>query len=172
MEFISISKLNKKQYHDFTHLYHQSFPNNERKPLFYMKKLQRENKMSLYGIIKEDELIGLIIFIRSSFGYILDYLAIVEKYRCLGLGGQVLEEVYQHLQSQPVIVEIECVNEDPITAKRKAFYLRHHFKGSHIIVNFFQTDYELLSYHSMTYHQYQNILIDCFGTGVTKHLKQ
>lgn len=170
MQFININDLNHRQYQEFINLYHKSFPLQERKPITYMKNLQRKQKMSLYAIIINSNLVGLIIFINSKYGTILDYLAIKKEYQSQGFGSQALEKVYK--QYNHIIVEIERVNlKKTLTIKRKNFYLQYHFYETNIYVNFFDTEFELLSFcKDTTYENYQSILRDCFGDKVLNHL--
>lgn len=117
-------------------VYHKSlkneFPVNERRPLFLIMKGMMKGTYECLGVFYKGRIIGYAFFLKHDNDYLWDYLAVFQKYRCRGVGSQIIKAVKEYYKNaDSVIGEVEnpeCAgpNEDKsIMARRYHFYLRN-----------------------------------------------
>lgn len=130
---LEIKKLNIRQ---TVAIYNMSlkkdFPVNERRPLFMIIKGMVAGTYECLGAFYNGKIIGYAFFLKHNNDYLWDYLAVIKKYRCKGVGSQIIKSIKEYYKNaDSVIGEVEnpdCVgpNEDKgIMARRYNFYLRN-----------------------------------------------
>lgn len=118
----------------YTNLAPLHFPPDELRPLENLENLFSRGGykgLGLYECSKPRQLLGYALFIRvPDFPVmLLDFYAILEEYRCLGLGGIFLREIKAHYQNVcGILLETEAVSaassaeEKILRERRNAFY--------------------------------------------------
>lgn len=130
---IEIKKLNTRQ---TVGIYNKSlkkeFPVNERRPLFLIIKGMFAGTYECLGAVCKGRIIGYAFFIKYGNDYLFDYLAVYEKYRCKGVGSQIIKAVREYyINADSIIGEVENPNfagtaeEESLMARRYNFYLRN-----------------------------------------------
>ena len=120
---------------------HEHFPEDEIKPLKSIQRMWDNGEYQALGMYEKttaqggaEPLIGYAFFIMVKGGnqLLLDYLAIVEKYRSKGAGSIFLKEMKQQLtEYKGILIETEDIDcaqneeERNIRQKRDAFYVRN-----------------------------------------------
>lgn len=112
-------------------IYNNSFPDNERRPVPYMIKMLETDQSYIYLIEIEGEVAGMATVnpMTGTNFYQLDYLAIEEKYRGLGIGNDFVEFLIDMARSEnrSFIVEVEqpdCEDKGDNKNRRIDFYLK------------------------------------------------
>ncbi len=129
-------------------LYHESFPENERKELKYLLK-PGQLIGAMYAVMDENEYAGF--FCTLDVGDIshIIYLTIVEEKRNLGLGASVIETYANSRLDKRVIVDIECETEaakdNLLRRRRKMFYMKNGFQETEVRYTWHGDDFEILS---------------------------
>ena len=110
----------------------KEFPVNERRPLSMIVRGMIAGTYECLGAFYKGRIIGYAFFLKHGNDYLWDYLAVPKKYRCKGVGSQIIKAVKEYYKNaDSVIGEVEnpaCVgpNEDnDIMARRYNFYLRN-----------------------------------------------
>lgn len=130
---LDINKLNIRQ---TVAIYNRSlkkeFPINERRPLFMIIRGMIAGTYECLGAFYKGRIIGYAFFLKHGNDYLWDYLAVLEKYRCKGVGTQIIRSVKEYYDDvDSVIGEVEnpaCAgpNEDKyMMTRRYNFYLRN-----------------------------------------------
>lgn len=110
----------------------QDFPVNERRPLLRIIKGILEEKYECIGAFYKGRLLGYAFFVKHDNTYLWDYLAVLKRYRCNGVGTKIVEAIKDYYKmADSIIGEVE----DPAFAKddeerklmtrRLNFYLRN-----------------------------------------------
>ena len=118
--------------------YDEIFPEDEKKPLDMLQNSYENNYEKFTKIMYKNEFVGFILTTKTKKdGFaILDYYAILPKYRNKGIGTKTLEKYLKEEKdnSKGIFVEVEKVglgkdeNENKIREKRKNFYDKLGFK--------------------------------------------
>lgn len=168
MELQNIQKEG-KQYRDQVYeLYHQAFPQIERKPFALMEELSAQGKMELLAVTENEEFLGLAVNMMHGDTAILDYFAIAPERRGGGVGSSSLALLLEKFRGWKYIFEIEKQDDAADNAaersRRKAFYLRNGLKETGLFVNVYGTDFELLTPDGeLSYEAYTGILEAVLG---------
>ncbi len=86
MRFVS-SKQDKNIYRDFSALYKEAFPKEERAPLFFLKAKAKKKVSDCFGIYDEDTFVGLLNLIYHKDIVFVFYFAVRGDLRGKGLSG-------------------------------------------------------------------------------------
>ncbi|MEY8309056.1 GNAT family N-acetyltransferase [Erysipelotrichaceae bacterium 51-3] len=154
------------EYEEVYQLYHDAFPDSERKPMEMVLQSVQKGRMEAYSAFDHNEFAGLLFLVNGQQADILDYLAVNPKLRDRGIGSRLLSWLKDH-RSKPFIIEIESTftASDQIPARRKAFYLRNNMIDCNQEIQLFGVEMELLSYPTpVTYDQYYNVLSSYLDT--------
>lgn len=130
---ITIKKLNIR---DVIVIYHKSlkheFPPNERRPLIMIIKGMFAGTYECLGAFSESRLLGYAFFLKHGNDYLWDYLTVLKKYRCRGVGSKIIQAVRAYYKSaNSVIGEVEnpafakSSEDKEIMTRRLQFYLRN-----------------------------------------------
>lgn len=115
-------------------MYNQYFPKEERKDFSLMKNLCGEGKCEILALSEGGHLIAFTMSLIGTDYVLVDYLAVSEDFRGVGVGGELIDSLVKHYSKYKVIiVEIErpwCAKsekENAVRQKRKDFYLKNGF---------------------------------------------
>ena len=117
--------------------YLEIFPREERKPLELIKSAYNKGYSRIIKIINNEIITGFMILnrVKKNSYAILDYLAILPKYRNIGIGTSALKLlIEQERKNNGIFVEIEKVGlgkdkeENEFRSKRRKFYEELGFK--------------------------------------------
>lgn len=130
MQFIS-SKQDKKIYGDFSALYKEAFPKEERAPLFFLKAKSKKKISDCFGIYDKDNFVGLLNLIYHKDIVFVFYFAVRGDLRGKGYGSQILDALKAKFPARRLILTIEdpetpCDNKEQ-RLQRKAFYQKNGF---------------------------------------------
>lgn len=107
-------------------LYDESFPKDEKIPIWLLKLLSRKNKAKFYGIYDNENFIGLIYNVYYKDIVFVFYLAINKELRGQGYGSKVLEFIKRKYSNFRIILSIEQIDKNSNNydqrIKRKEFY--------------------------------------------------
>lgn len=168
MRFERYENASKDLQQKYRNLYEEAFPAIEKKPFSLMEELGREGKMELLIILEEDAFAGLAACMVDGTCAILDYFAIDGQKRSGGYGGKAIRLLKERYKKYQWILEIEvqdpCAENAEDRRRRKAFYLRNGLKETQMLVNVYQTDFELLTPDgTVTFEEYTGVLRNVLG---------
>lgn len=130
-------------------LYKRAFPKNERKPFAMILRSLADKKGEIYGVFKGFKFVGFCVTLISQNAVLLDYLAILPKFRNQKIGSYVLSNLMQIYGDKTIFCEIESVrnlqNSNSFKIKRKKFYLVNGLKDTNIQISLWGVKMELLS---------------------------
>lgn len=131
-------------------LYKNAFPREERKPLFIIKSMQKNNKSDVWYFEKDGKFVGFAATINGDDIILLDYLAVDEKHRHKGIGSTILKTLRHQYMGKGVFVEIERVkietDDQDIRMKRKQFYLSNGMSELKVYAQVFGVEMELMGW--------------------------
>lgn len=135
------------------------FPRNERRPLSIIIKLMMQHQYICYGYYKNQELIGYTLLYKHENLYLVDYLAVIEKYRSQSFGTQILKELLNKYQNEPLLFEVEdpSIESNLEKEKRMHFYLKQDLKILDTKVYLFYVHYVLLSNTKISKEQLESL---------------
>ena len=150
----SIRELSLEEIRDIYNKYlYNDFPFDERKPLDRIEKSMRDGQYLCLGAWDKDgNFLAYAFFVVIGRNVLLDYYAVVQKYRGTGIGTSFLPQAASKTDAECLIIEIEDPGsandpEESITRKkRRDFYLRAGCILSDVHAHAFGVDYLLLEY--------------------------
>ena len=127
---IDYKEFKKNIYKDYVKI----FPKEQRKTLSKLEDMYKRNILNIYKIIEKDLYIGfaLIVSVNNKIS-LLEYFAILPKYRCKGYGTKTLKLLKTLLKSDMILVEIEKLGlgntkkENELIEKVNRFYQKSEF---------------------------------------------
>lgn len=130
---VEIKKLNIKQtIAVYNNSLKKEFPVNERRPLVLIIKGMFTNTYECLGAFYKGRMLGYAFFLKRDDDYLWDYLAVLKKYRCRGVGSKIIKAVKEfYKDANSVIGEVENPvyadnsEESEIMKRRLNFYLRN-----------------------------------------------
>lgn len=168
---------NKKHRRALKGLYHRAFPPNEKKPFLLIDHKTRKKQMEALSLENEKgEFLGLAITILNRDIVLLDYFAIMEDKRGMGVGKEALAAIFERYDGKRVMLEIErtdlvCENLDE-RLRRKRFYLGCGMGQMDYLVNLFGVDMEILTKDCLvSYPEYHAIFEEVFSPLLAKKVK-
>ena len=134
--------------------YEKDFPKNERIPFFYLKNLIKKQKIEVLFLKENEDILGYIVAVKSKNGYILiEYFAILEKYRSKGYGSICLEFCKNYYQQEKgIFLEVEKQNlgkneqENKIREKRVKFYEKNGFQKTNVVAILYRVVFDVMIY--------------------------
>lgn len=134
-------------------LYMRAFPKEERKPFALMLEKCKEGSMELLCIEDDEQrFLGLAIFVFYEDLALLDYFAIADVQRGIGIGTKALRLLQKYYEGKRFFLEIEDMHvvsdnkEERI--RRRSFYLRNGMKTMPFTVDLFGVIMEVLTYQT------------------------
>ncbi len=135
--------INSKNKNKVKKIYNYSFPKNEQIPFWILRKTSKSDNVLFKEIILNNKTIGFIYLIFIEDIAYLMYLSIDKHLRNKGYGSIILKKLTHKFKT--VILSIEKVNDNnPITQKRKNFYLKNGFYETNKLTKQNNVYYELL----------------------------
>lgn len=130
---IKLEKLNIRQ---TIKVYNKSlkhaFPANERRPLIHIIRGMIIGSYECIGAFDEGEIVGYAFFVKQDRDYLWDYFAVLEEYRCSGIGTKILQAIKEYYKTADSIIgEVENPalagpdDDSEIMSRRLNFYLRN-----------------------------------------------
>lgn len=167
----------KADWRNISKLYKKAFPLTERKPLSLIRSTHKKNKADVWLIEEDGEFRGFAITMNSGDLVMLDYFAVADAFRGQGYGSSCLKWLQEQYKDYRFFLEIESVH---IKAKnmeqrlgRKAFYERNGMREVGIIAKVFGVELESLGYDcELTFEEYKNLYIDCYGKLVGMNIRE
>lgn len=163
LKYINIDQFKK----DLYSYYLEIFPKKERKPIKLIQSSYEKNYTKIIEILYNDEIVGFMTLNKiKEKGYeVLDYLAILPKYRNNNFGTQALKILLeQEKQNRGIFIEIEKVglgkdeNENIQRERRKKFYEKLGFRKLNFDLWLFDVIY--MTYLFSNYYDDEDIIID------------
>lgn len=156
-------------------LYRTTFPRSERKPFLTILKKYRAGMTDIWCILEENRFLGFATTMNSPDLVMLDYLAVLKKYRSQGIGSIALKELMQRYCSCAFLLEIESPYEPGpdqlLRQKRKKFYVNCGMEPLSIMAEVFGVRMELLGKNcSIDFEQYRNFYRDFYKPWAAKHI--
>lgn len=145
------------------------FPPAEIKPLERILSLWEKGLYEVYGMYEEENLLGYAFLstTKEKSWRLLDYYAIISKYRSKGYGGKFLSSLKKKLEEEEVIgllIEIESIRssldekERQVRERRQNFYFRNEIITTNRYATIFEMEYEILYYPFKEYETVQKII--------------
>lgn len=159
---------------DILRLYHDSFPDAERKPFSMIEEGVENGQMEAWIAQSGKQLAALAFVILGSPLHVLDYLAVHPDMRGQNVGSQVLHWLDEQYASQPIVVEIETTkgSEDQDVHRRKAFYLRNGFYDCGCDFDLFGVRMEMLSTdRPVNFREYYSVMKEYFGKDISRYIQ-
>lgn len=132
----------------------RDFPAAEIKPLKTILQLMEQGCYRCYGAFDQDVLLAYVFFVWNDKQFaLLDYFAVLPKYRRMGIGGNALALCKNALAAEKflgILLEIERIslaqNEEQKRQRtdRKRFYLQNGYQESGLRTEIFGTGYQIL----------------------------
>ena len=150
-------------------IYNEAFPAVEKKPFF----LFRRKNVKLYALVDEEICVGLFIAVEHKDMVFIDYFAIDKNCRGKGYGSTALTLLKNQYTDKRIFLEIEdtieCLMEHKeVREKRKRFYKANGFLMSHLRVNAFTQDFEIMYFHNdISYNEYTQTFKKGYGSIVS-----
>lgn len=149
-------------------IYRKAFPTNERKPFFIIRSMQKKGKTDVWYFEKDGAFVGFATTINGSDLILLDYLAVVEKNRGMGIGTEVLKLLRTQYEGKGVFLEIERLCADAPNAeeriRRKQFYISCGMRELNVYARLFGVEMELLGWDcAIDYEDYRAFYRDNYS---------
>lgn len=165
------------QWADIYKLYEKAFPASEKKPFSMIVKMYRKGTSDVWRFTRNGKFAGLIITINGSDHVLLDYLAVEEKQRGIGIGTEILRQMRQQYPGKGVFLEIESVYEDCSNReeriRRKHFYEKSGMKSMDVFVWLFGVKMELMGFDCrLTYEDYHTFYRDNYNRWAADHIQK
>lgn len=162
-----------KQLEQIHQLYEAAFPASEKKPFSLILEKRASGAVEILAIEDDKKRFrGLIITILYKDMVLIDYFAIDEESRGIGIGSDILKLFIARYAKKRVFLEIESTVSDlvedyDIKIRRKAFYEKNGFASQEYLVNLFGVEMEIMSFKcEICFDEYQEMLVHVYGEGV------
>ena len=156
-------------------LYRRSFPRAERKPFLTILKKHRAGMTDIWCILEENRFLGFAATMNSPDLVMLDYLAVLKRYRSRGIGSIALNDLMQRYTDCAFLLEIESPYEPGpdqlLRQKRKQFYVNCGMEPLYIMAEVFGVKMELLGKNChIDFEQYRNFYRDFYKPWAARHI--
>lgn len=158
-------------------LYLAAFPVSERKPFSIIRKMYRQGKTDIWCVKRGKTFLGLVTTINSPNLILLDYLAVCEASRGMGVGSAVLERLKKRYADKGIFVEIESTTQPcadlHMRLRRKGFYCRCGMEPMGVEVRLFGVDMELLGYGCrLDFAGYKSFYRESYSPWAAEHIQE
>ena len=165
------------QWVDIYRLYQTAFPSSEKKPFSVVLKMYRKGASDVWRFTRDGKFVGLIITINDEKHVLLDYLAVDQGKRGIGIGTEILKLMRQQYAGKGVFLEIESVYEDcdnrQQRLRRKHFYEKSGMKSMEVFVWLFGVKMELMGFDCrLSYEDYHNFYRDNYNQWAADHIQE
>lgn len=136
----------KKYLKEIKTLYIDAFPKHERRSFEQLKSLLENKYCKILSILYQDQFAGFFILLTNNKSTLIDYFAIKEEFRGKSIGTKSLTKLNK---GKPLIIEIEPIDHTSPNnyqrIKRKSFYENLGFVSKEVLVDWYDTSFELMS---------------------------
>ena len=158
-------------------LYVSAFPADERKPFSIIRRMFREGRADAWCIRENGRFVGFATTVNGGSRILIDYFAITEKRRGLGLGRGAMECLLALYSDKGVFLEIESPDrpglDQPVRKKRKEFYLSCGFEELGVKAKVFGVYMELLGIGcQLDFAGYRAFYRDHYSGWAADHLEE
>lgn len=167
-----------KQIEQIRQLYEAAFPANEKKPFHLILEKRAIGLVEIFTIEDEKKRFrGLIITILHKDMVLIDYFAIDEAYREIGIGSDVLRLFTSKYAQKRVFLEIEStiseqVEDYEIKKRRKGFYERNGLAPMNYLINLFDVEMEIMTFKcEVSFEEYHEMLVYVYGKKMHKKVQ-
>ena len=166
--------LTRGQMRKIKRLYRRAFPKEERKPFGIILKLRKMGKCDILCFSSENKFLGLAITVKEEGLVLIDYFAVAEGKRGMGIGSAMMEKLLSRYTGKGVFLEIEKPKGDGgITDKRLAFYKRAGYTELSVSVKLFGVDMILLGIDcSLDFYGYRDFYCRNIGQFAFSHIEK
>lgn len=154
-------------------LYESAFPASEKKPFSLILEKRATGSVEIMTIEDEKKRFrGLLITILHKDMVLIDYFAIDEAYRGMGIGSDVLKHFTTRYAKKRVCLEIEStmseqIEDYEIKIRRKGFYWKNGLKPMGYLVDLFGVEMEIMSFKcEVSFEEYHEMLVHVYGEGI------
>ena len=166
-----------RQWVDVYKLYQKAFPKAEKKPFWMIVKMFGKGASDVWRFTREGKFAGIIITINGENHVLLDYLAVEESQRGMGIGTEILQLMRCHYTGKGVFLEIESVYEacdnQSQRIRRKHFYEKCGMTSMEVFVWLFDVKMELIGFDcSLSYEQYHAFYRDNYNRWAASHIQK
>ena len=166
-----------RQWADVYKLYRKAFPASEKKPFSIIIKMYRKRSSDIWRFTRDGKFAGIIITINGAQHILLDYLAVKEAQRGIGIGTEILQMMCRHYAGKGVFLEIESVYEEcenkAQRVRRKHFYEKCGLKSMEVFVWLFGIKMELMSFGcQLTFEEYHAFYRDNYSQWAADHIQK
>lgn len=156
-------------------LYKEAFPRSERKPLSIIRSMQKSEKTDVWFFEKDGKFVGFAATINADDIILLDYLAVDQQFRCMGIGSKILKTLRLQYAGKGVFAEIERVKEETKPSdqcsKRKQFYVANGMSELNVYAKVFGVEMELMGWDcQMDFNAYQSFYKNHYSEFASKNL--
>lgn len=127
-------------------LYLRTFPKYERRSFSQLEKIISSKKGQVLSILYKGQFAGFFILLKNKETTLIDYFAIEEDFRGKSIGSKALKILDD---GNPIIIEIEPIDQKSSNnyqrIKRKSFYEKLGFVSKNIMIDWYETSFELMS---------------------------
>lgn len=136
----------KKYIEEIKKLYLEAFPKIERRSFSQLKDLLEKEKCKILSIIYQGDFAGFFILLTNKKSTLIDYFAIKKDFREKSIGSKALKKLDD---GSPYIIEIEPIDKtspnNQQRIRRKSFYESLGFKSKEVLIDWYDTQFELMS---------------------------
>lgn len=156
-------------------LYREAFPTAERKPFGIIYRMYNRGKSDVWCLEMDGQFAGLATTINGDGLILLDYFAVVKKFRGAGVGTAAMAQLQRIYADQGLFVEIESTREEAPNRlereKRKRFYLAAGMQELKVYAVVFGVKMELLgSRCRMDFERYQAFYRENYSQWAAKNI--
>ena len=149
-------------------LYKSAFPKEERKPFALIKRMKQRGYCDVLSFHEDGNFLGLAITVFYENDVLIDYFAVNEKKRGLGLGTKMLGILLNQYKTSRVFLEVERPYPKKqgfdTKLKRKSFYLKQGFCDTGVAIRLFGVEFDLLSFGGeLTFEEYYSFYLNVVG---------
>lgn len=165
------------QWADIYKLYQNAFPASEKKPFSKIVKMYCKGTTDVWRFTRNGRFVGIIITINGAEHILLDYLAVEETQRGVGIGTEILQLMRAHYTGKGVFLEIESVYEEcenrEERIRRKHFYEKCGMKSMEVFVWLFDVKMELMGFDcQIAYEDYHAFYRDNYNQWAADHIQK
>ena len=146
----------------FKSVYYDAFPKSEQKPMRFLLRSGKKEKIDLFLLRQGDENMGLTVTVPYRDLVLIYYLAVDPQKRGQGVGSQVMALWQAQYPGKRIFLEIERPEEGAENQaqrlRRKRFYLRNGLRETGLTVSVFGVPMEVLSLNGpVTFREYHSV---------------
>lgn len=147
---LTVKKVNSslKEYDKVLQIYNDSFPQNEKLPVWLLKIMSKRNSVKFLAFYNENIFCGFTYLVYYKKTTYVFYLAIDESNRSKGYGSQILNWIVENNKDSRIVLNIETVDAKYSNyeqrLRRKKFYIKNGFIDTNYKLKYREDSYDIL----------------------------